>query len=198
MSGLDELIVGQSAPMREAKRLIELAAPSTTTILVQGETGTGKELVARAIHNLSKRKGKLVSVNCSAIPAELLESELFGHEKGAFTGADKTRSGRFEMASGGTLFLDEIGDMPLALQAKLLRALENRTIQRVGGGNEVEVDFRLVCATHQNIEGDIESGKFRADLFYRINVFPITVPALASRSVDIPAILTSMLRSEKR
>lgn len=198
MSGLDELIVGQSAPMREVKRLIELAAPSTTTILVQGETGTGKELVARAIHNLSKRKGKLVSVNCSAIPAELLESELFGHEKGAFTGADKTRSGRFEMASGGTLFLDEIGDMPLALQAKLLRALENRTIQRVGGGNEVEVDFRLVCATHQNIEGDIESGKFRADLFYRINVFPIAVPALASRSVDIPAILTSMLRNGKK
>ena len=123
MGGLDDLLVGQSAPMREVKRLIELAAPSTTTILVQGETGTGKELVARAVHNLSGRKGKLVSVNCSAIPAELLESELFGHEKGAFTGADKTRAGRFEMASGDTLFLDEIGDMPLALQAgKLLRA----------------------------------------------------------------------------
>ena len=143
MGGLDDLLVGQSAPMREVKRLIELAAPSTTTILVQGETGTGKELVARAVHNLSGRKGKLISVNCSAIPSELLESELFGHEKGAFTGADKTRAGRFEMASGGTLFLDEIGDMPLALQAKLLRALENRTIQRVGGGTDVEVDFRL-------------------------------------------------------
>ena len=197
MGVLDDLLVGQSAPMREVKRLIELAAPSTTTVLVQGETGTGKELVAQAVHNLSGRKGKLVSVNCSAIPAELLESELFGHEKGAFTGADKTRAGRFEMASGGTLFLDEIGDMPLALQAKLLRALENRTIQRVGGGIDVDVDFRLVCATHQNIEADIEAGKFRADLFYRINVFPITMPALASRAVDIPALLAAMMKSGK-
>ena len=197
MGVLDELLVGQSAPMREVKRLIELAAPSTTTILVQGETGTGKELVAQAVHNLSGRKGKLVSVNCSAIPAELLESELFGHEKGAFTGAEKTRAGRFEMASGGTLFLDEIGDMPLALQSKLLRALENRKIQRVGGGTDVDVDFRLVCATHQNIEADIEAGKFRADLFYRINVFPITMPALASRAVDIPALLAAMMKSDK-
>ena len=197
MGVLDDLLVGQSAPMREVKRLIELAAPSTTTILVQGETGTGKELVAQAVHNLSGRKGKLVSVNCSAIPAELLESELFGHEKGAFTGAEKTRAGRFEMASGGTLFLDEIGDMPLALQAKLLRALENRKIQRVGGGVDVDVDFRLVCATHQNIEADIEAGKFRADLFYRINVFPITMPALASRAVDIPALLAAMMKSGK-
>ena len=195
MSGLDELLVGQSAPMREVKRLIELAAPSATTILVQGETGTGKELVARAIHKLSGRKGKLVSVNCSAIPSELLESELFGHEKGAFTGADKPRAGRFEMASGGTLFLDEIGDMPLALQAKLLRALENRTIQRVGGGADVEVDFRLVCATHQNIEADIDAGTFRADLFYRINVFPVTMPALAARAVDIPALIDAMMNS---
>ena len=195
MSGLDELLVGQSAPMREVKRLIELAAPSTSTILVQGETGTGKELVARAIHKLSGRKGKLVSVNCSAIPSELLESELFGHEKGAFTGADKPRAGRFEMASGGTLFLDEIGDMPLALQAKLLRALENRTIQRVGGGTDVEVDFRLVCATHQNIEADIDAGKFRADLFYRINVFPVNMPALAGRAVDIPTLIEAMMAS---
>ena len=197
MGRLDDLLVGQSAPMREIKRLIELAAPSTSTILVQGETGTGKELVARAVHNLSGRKGKLISVNCSAIPSELLESELFGHEKGAFTGADKARSGRFEMASGGTLFLDEIGDMPLSLQAKLLRALENRTIQRVGGGTDVEVDFRLVCATHQNIEADIEAGKFRADLFYRINVFPMTMPALASRAVDIPALLAAMMKSSE-
>ena len=197
MGVLDDLLVGQSAPMREVKRLIELAAPSSSTILVQGETGTGKELVAQAVHNLSGRKGKLISVNCSAIPAELLESELFGHEKGAFTGAEKTRAGRFEMASGGTLFLDEIGDMPLALQAKLLRALENHKIQRVGGGMDVDVDFRLVCATHQNIEADIEAGKFRADLFYRINVFPITMPALASRAVDIPALLAAMMKSGK-
>ena len=193
MKNLDNLLVGQSGPMREIKRLIELAAPSTTTLLVQGETGTGKELVAQAIHALSGRKGQLISVNCSAIPSELLESELFGHEKGAFTGADKLRAGRFELADGGTLFLDEIGDMPLSLQAKLLRALESRTIQRVGGTKEIEVDFRLVCATHQNIEADIETGKFRADLFYRINVFPLTMPALAARAVDIPLIVKAII-----
>ena len=186
---LEELLVGQSAPMREIKRLIELVAPSTTTVLVQGETGTGKELVAQAIHALSGRKGNLVSVNCSAIPSELLESELFGHEKGAFTGAEKTKAGRFEMASGGTLFLDEIGDMPMSLQAKLLRALESRSIQRVGGGKDVPIDFRLVCATHQNIETQIEAGDFRADLFYRINVFPLLMPALAGRAVDIPQLV---------
>ena len=192
MTYSERLLIGQSAPMKEVRRLIELAAPSTTTILVQGETGVGKEVVARAIHEQSERKGKLVSVNCSAIPSELLESELFGHEKGAFTGAEKTRAGRFEMANGGTLFLDEIGDMPLPLQAKLLRALESRTIQRVGGGTDVPVDFRLVCATHQNIEADIEQGKFRADLFYRINVFPVQLPALAQRAVDIPLLVKAL------
>jgi len=189
MTALDDILVGQSAPMREIKRLIELVAPSTTTVLVQGETGTGKELVAQAVHALSGRKGQLVSVNCSAIPSELLESELFGHEKGAFTGAEKTRAGRFEMAAGGTLFLDEIGDMPLSLQAKLLRALESRSIQRVGGGKDVPVDFRLVCATHQNIESQIDAGNFRADLYYRINVFPLAIPALANRAVDIPQLV---------
>ena len=198
MTSLDNLLVGQSGPMREIKRLIELAAPSTTTLLVQGETGTGKELVAQAIHQLSGRTGQLVSVNCSAIPSELLESELFGHEKGAFTGADKMRAGRFELADGGTLFLDEIGDMPLPLQAKLLRALESRTIQRVGGAKEIEVDFRLVCATHQNIEADIETGKFRADLFYRINVFPLTMPALAARGVDIPMLVEAITRKIRK
>jgi sigma-54 specific flagellar transcriptional regulator A len=192
MTYSERLLIGQSAPMKEVRRLIELAAPSTTTILVQGETGAGKEVVARAIHEQSERKGKLVSVNCSAIPSELLESELFGHEKGAFTGAEKARAGRFEMANGGTLFLDEIGDMPLPLQAKLLRALESRTIQRVGGGTDVPVDFRLVCATHQNIEADIEQGKFRADLFYRINVFPVLLPALAQRAVDIPLLVKAL------
>ena len=197
MTSLDNLLVGQSGPMREIKRLIELAAPSTTTLLVQGETGTGKELVAQAVHSLSGRTGKLISVNCSAIPSELLESELFGHEKGAFTGADKLRAGRFELADGGTLFLDEIGDMPLSLQAKLLRALESRTIQRVGSSKEIEVDFRLVCATHQNIEADIETGKFRADLFYRINVFPLTMPALAARAVDIPMLVDAITKKIK-
>ena len=185
-------LVGQSAAMRDVRRLIDIAAPAKTTILVLGATGTGKELVARSIHKFSARKGALISVNCSAIPAELLESELFGYEKGAFTGAEKTRQGRFEMASGGTLFLDEIGDMPLPLQAKLLRAIENRAIQRVGGGKDIPIDLRLVCATHQNIEADIESGKFRADLFYRINVFPIKLPALVERAVDIPKIVIAL------
>ena len=188
-------LVGQSVEMRDVRRLIDIAAPSKTTILVLGASGTGKELVARNIHKLSARKGELVSINCSAIPAELLESELFGYEKGAFTGAEKTRKGRFEMASGGTLFLDEIGDMPLPLQAKLLRAIETKHIQRVGGGKDIPIDLRLVCATHQNIEADIEAGKFRADLFYRINVFPIKLPTLAERLVDIPQIITALCRT---
>ena len=185
-------LVGQSAAMRDVRRLIEIAAPAKTTVLVLGETGTGKELVARSVHAQSARKGELVSVNCSAIPTDLLESELFGYEKGAFTGAEKTRQGRFEMASGGTLFLDEIGDMPLPLQAKLLRAIETKHIQRVGGGKDIPIDLRLVCATHQNIEADIEAGKFRADLFYRINVFPIKLPTLAERAVDIPQIVAAI------
>jgi sigma-54 specific flagellar transcriptional regulator A len=195
--GEDEL-VGQSAAMRDVRRLIDIAAPAKTTILVLGATGTGKELVARSIHKFSARKGDLISINCSAIPAELLESELFGYEKGAFTGAEKTRQGRFEMASGGTLFLDEIGDMPLPLQAKLLRAIETRTIQRVGGGKDIPIDLRLVCATHQNIEADIEAGKFRADLFYRINVFPIKLPALVERAVDIPQIVVALKRAMEK
>ena len=192
--GEDEL-VGQSAAMRDVRRLIDIAAPTKTTILIQGATGTGKELVARSIHKNSPRKGEMISINCSAIPAELLESELFGYEKGAFTGAEKMRQGRFEMASGGTLFLDEIGDMPLSLQAKLLRAIESRTIQRVGGGKDIPIDLRLVCATHQNIEADIEAGKFRADLFYRINVFPIKIPELAERAVDIPQIVKALKKA---
>ena len=153
---VDEIIIGQSAPVKDLRRLIEVVAVAKTNVLVLGETGSGKELVARALHAQSGRKGKLVSVNCAAIPSELLESELFGHEKGAFTGADKVRAGRFEMAKGGTLFLDEIGDMPLPLQAKLLRALENKAVQRVGGGEDVPVDFRLICATHQKIEQKVD------------------------------------------
>ena len=191
-------LVGQSAAMRDVRKLIDIAAPTKTTILIQGETGTGKELVARSIHKLSGRKGNLVSINCSAIPAELMESELFGYEKGAFTGAEKMRQGRFEMASGGTLFLDEIGDMPLPLQAKLLRAIENHAVQRVGGGKDIPIDLRLVCATHQNIEADIDAGKFRADLFYRINVFPIKLPSLAERSVDIPKIILELKKLIKK
>ena len=190
---IDEIIIGQSAPAKELKRLIEVVAEAPTSVLVLGETGTGKELVARAIHAASGRGGRLVSVNCAAIPSELLESEIFGHEKGAFTGADKPREGRVELARGGTLFLDEIGDMPLPLQSKLLRVLENRTVQRVGGNDEIEVNFRLVCATHQNIQARVDEGAFRADLFYRINVFPIQVPSLAERQVDIPLIAAAMI-----
>ena len=192
-SPIDDIIIGQSAPAKELKKLIEVVAEAPTSVLVLGETGTGKELVARAIHSASGRRGRLVSVNCAAIPSELLESEIFGHEKGAFTGADKPREGRVELARGGTLFLDEIGDMPLSLQSKLLRVLENRTVQRVGGNNEIEVDFRLVCATHQNIQSQVDEGGFRADLFYRINVFPIQVPSLAERQVDIPQIAATIM-----
>ena len=190
---IDDIITGQSAPAKEMKKLIEVVAEAPTSVLVLGETGTGKELAARAIHAASGRGGRLVSVNCAAIPSELLESEIFGHEKGAFTGADKPREGRVELAKGGTLFLDEIGDMPLPLQTKLLRVLENRTVQRVGGNDEIEVDFRLVCATHQNIQSRVDDGAFRADLYYRINVFPIQVPSLAERHVDIPLIASTIL-----
>ena len=192
-SQIEKIIIGQSSPAKELKNLIEVVADSPTSVLVLGETGTGKELVARAIHAASGRSGRLISVNCAAIPTELLESEIFGYEKGAFTGADKHREGRVELAKGGTLFLDEIGDMPILLQSKLLRVLEERTVQRVGGNREIEVDFRLVCATHQDIQTKVNEGAFRADLFYRINVFPIQVPNLASRQVDIPLIATSII-----
>ena len=165
-----ELIKGKSRVTIDLLNLIEKVAKTTSTVLVVGETGTGKELVAQSVHAKSGRSGPFIAVNCAAIPAELMESELFGHEKGAFTGADKNRPGRFEMASKGTLFLDEIGDMPISLQAKLLRAIENKSIQRVGGGKEIKIDLRLVCATHQNIEKKGDEGKFRADLFFRINV----------------------------
>ena len=186
MTRIDDIIIGKSVAIEEVKNLVQAVAKTSTTVLVQGETGTGKEVISRAIHELSGRKGKLISVNCAAIPSELLESELFGHEKGSFTGAEKTRLGRFEQSNKGTLFLDEIGDMPIPLQSKLLRALEQRVIQRVGGNDEIEIDFRLVCATHQNIETKIDEGLFRSDLFYRINVFPVQVPSLSERVVDIP------------
>ena len=194
---IDQLISGKSAAANELKRLMKKVSPTSSTALILGPTGSGKELVARGIHEYSGRKGPLISVNCAAIPSELLESELFGHEKGSFTGADKARSGKFELSSGGSLFLDEIGDMPLSLQSKLLRAIEGRSIQRVGGDKEIKIDLRLICATHQNIETYVEEGKFRADLFYRINVFPIIVPSLAERSVDIPEIVQLMLKDLK-
>ncbi|NBQ84170.1 MAG: sigma-54-dependent Fis family transcriptional regulator, partial [Alphaproteobacteria bacterium] len=195
---IDSFITGQSSAMVALKNMITMVAPSSTTVLVLGETGTGKEMVSQAIHHASNRKGKLVSVNCAAIPSELLESELFGHEKGAFTGADRPREGRFELASGGTLFLDEIGDMPLSLQSKLLRALEDRTIQRVGGGRDVSVDFRLICATHQNLKNKVDDGSFRADLYYRINVFPVQLPSLAERKVDVPMLIEEIMATMRK
>tara|TARA_A100000164_G_scaffold372224_1_gene401172 strand:+ start:158 stop:1243 length:1086 start_codon:yes stop_codon:yes gene_type:complete len=195
---IDEIIIGESKKVLELKYLIEKVAKSESTVLVQGETGTGKELVSQALHISSKRKGSFIPVNCAAIPADLLESELFGHEKGAFTGADKSRVGRFELSSGGTLFLDEIGDISLSLQAKLLRALENKSIQKVGGGKEIPLDLRMVCATHQDLEKKVADGSFRADLFYRINVFPVNVPTLSERNEDIPLLMNYILSNLKK
>ena len=194
---INKLIIGESKSVLELKLLINKVAISESTVLVLGETGTGKELVAESIHKSSKRKGHFVPVNCAVIPSELLESELFGHEKGAFTGADKARAGRFEMSSGGTLFLDEIGDIPLPLQAKLLRALESKKIQKVGGGKEIPLNLRMVCATHQDLEKKVSEGTFRADLYYRINVFPINVPTLSERIEDIPLLLNFLLKNQK-
>ena len=176
---LDKMISGKSKETAALKKLIEMVANSNSTALILGETGTGKDVIAQAIHKISTKKGPFITVNCAAIPSELLESELFGHEKGAFTGADRLRKGKFEQSSGGSMFLDEIGDMPLPLQAKLLRAIENKTIQRVGGSDDIKIDLRLICATHRDLEKKVESGDFRADLFFRINVLPINVPSLA-------------------
>jgi len=193
-SALFRSLVGTSKPMNEVRFLIEQVAKTPATVLVLGESGTGKEVVARNIHNLSDRaKGTFVPINCGAIPAELLESELFGHEKGAFTGAISTRKGRFELAEGGTLFLDEIGDMPQPMQVKLLRVLQERTFERVGGSKSLKADVRIIAATHQNLEDMIKEGSFREDLFYRLNVFPIETPALRERKEDIPLLLKELL-----
>ena len=191
----DTLLVGQSPRMMNLKQMIALVARSDAPVLIQGQTGVGKELVSQTLHRLSGRSGPLVALNCAAIPSDLLESELFGHEKGAFTGAVERRIGRVEQAQGGTLFLDEIGDMSPALQAKLLRVLESRTVQRLGGKSEIEVDFRLVTATHRTLAEDVVAGRFREDLFYRINVFPLEVPALKDRLDDIPLIRDHMQRN---
>ena len=192
---LNEMIDGDSPETKSMKKLIAMVSQTDSTALVLGETGTGKDIVAQAIHKKKKKKGALVTVNCAAIPSELLESELFGHEKGSFTGADKQRKGRFEQSSGGSLFLDEIGDMPLPLQAKLLRAIESRTIQRVGGAEDIKIDLRLICATHRDLEKKVESGEFRADLYFRINVLPINVPSLAERRTDIPDLYNKLLKN---
>ncbi|HEX7157752.1 MAG TPA: sigma-54-dependent Fis family transcriptional regulator, partial [Edaphobacter sp.] len=179
-------LVGTSEAMRELARLIRLVAPRSTTVLIEGETGTGKEIVAKALHSLSARSNKsFVVLNCAAIPEALLEAELFGHTRGAFTGAVQSRTGRIEAANGGTLFLDEIGEMPLALQAKMLRFLECGELQRVGDNETVRVDVRVIAATHQPLEQRSEEGSFRLDLYHRLAVFPIEMPALRDRMEDL-------------
>ncbi len=183
-------MIGESASLRRLVREIQVVAPTDSTVLVQGETGTGKELAARAIHAASNRsKRPFISVNCAAIPGTLLESELFGHEKGAFTGAIAQKLGRFEMAHQGTLFLDEIGEIPLELQPKLLRALQEQDFERVGGSRTIQVDVRIVAATNRNLRHMVAEGKFRDDLYYRLNVFPVTVPPLRERRDDIPLLI---------
>lgn len=188
------LLVGKGRGIQEVRRLIGQVAETDANVLILGESGTGKEVVARAIHELSARSaGPFVPINCGAIPAELLESELFGHEKGAFTGAIAARRGRFELAQGGTLFLDEIGDMPLPMQVKLLRVLQERQFDRVGGGKAVQADVRVIAATHRDLEAMIRTQAFREDLYYRLNEFPIETPPLRDRADDIPLLLQELL-----
>jgi len=189
-----ERLKGKSQAIVGIRKLIEQVAESDATVLILGESGTGKEVVARALHDASFRKDKpFVPINCGAIPGELLESELFGHEKGAFTGALSARQGRFEMAEGGTLFLDEIGDMPLAMQVKLLRVLQERTFERVGSNKTIHCDVRVIAATHRYLENEIKENRFREDLFYRLNVFPIEIPALKDRTEDLPLLVNDLV-----
>jgi formate hydrogenlyase transcriptional activator len=185
-----EGIVGGSPALRQVLRLVQTVATSDSTVLLMGETGTGKELIARAIHALSRRKQRaLIKLNCAAIPTGLLESELFGHERGAFTGAITQKTGRLELADQGTLFLDEIGDIPLELQPKLLRVLQEREFERLGSTRTQKIDVRLVAATHRNLERMIADNQFRSDLYYRLSVFPIEVPPLRERTEDIPLLV---------
>ena len=185
-----EDIVGKSPALQKVLEHVAIVAPTDATVLLCGETGTGKELIARALHNLScRRKRTLVRVNCAAIPSGLLESELFGHERGAFTGALMQKKGRFEVADGGSLFLDEIGDIPLELQPKLLRAVQEQEFERLGNSHTIHVNVRMIAATHRNLPELIREGKFREDLFYRLNVFPITIPPLRERREDIPLLV---------
>jgi DNA-binding NtrC family response regulator len=187
-------LLGRSAPMRQVYRTIERIAGSHVSVLITGESGTGKELVARAIHDLGPRaSGPFVAINCAAIPESLMESELFGHERGAFTDASERRIGRFEQARGGTLFLDEIGELPTSVQAKLLRALQERTIERVGGREPIAVDARFLAATNRDLGRDVNEGRFRADLYYRIHVVSIALPALRERREDVPLLAEAFL-----
>ena len=195
----DRLLVGQSPALGEVKRIVERVAPTPTTVLITGETGTGKELVARSLHLRSERRGgPFVKINCAAIPENLFESELFGYEKGAFTGAASRKPGRFELADHGTLFLDEIGEMPLSTQPKLLRALQEGRFYRVGGTRTISVDVRLVAATNRELRSEVQRGHFREDLFYRLNVVPIRLPSLRERLSDIPELVALFLERFNR
>jgi DNA-binding NtrC family response regulator len=188
-------MVGQSAPMKEVYAMVARIAPTSSTVLIRGESGTGKELVARAVHDQSKRKGKpFIKVICAALPETLIESELFGYEKGAFTGAVASKPGRFELAEGGTIFLDEIGELTPATQVKLLRVLQDRQFERVGGTQTLRADVRVLAATHRDLEALVREGKFREDLFYRINVVPVRMPALRERPADIPLLAEHFMK----
>ena len=187
-------MIGQSRTLQEILRHVEQVAPTDATVLIQGETGTGKELIARAIHHRSPhRERPLVKVNCATLPAGLIESELFGHEKGAFTGAVARKIGRFELADGGTIFLDEIGELPLELQAKLLRVLQEGEFERVGGSHTITVNVRVIAATNRDLATAVQTGSFHADLFYRLNVFPLLLPPLRERKDDIPLLVECFL-----
>jgi len=190
-----ERIIGNSGALESVLDQVEQVAPTDSTVLIEGETGTGKELIAHAIHNASQRCGRaFIKLNCAAIPLDLLESELFGHEKGAFTGAIAQKIGRFEMADKGTLFLDEVGDIPPALQPKLLRVLQEQEFERLGSGRTHKVDVRLVAATNRDLVKMVARGQFRSDLYYRLNVFPVLLPALRERREDIPALVTHFVK----
>ena len=184
-----------ASPMTRVLNLIQQVAPSSASVVIVGDSGTGKELAARTIHDLSpRRNAPYIAINCAALPETLMESELFGHERGAFTGADRRREGCFELANGGTLLLDEIGEMKAELQAKLLRVLEEQKIRRLGGGAEIAVDVRVLAATNRNLEAAIREGRFREDLYYRLNVFTIELPTLCDRADDIPLLVEHFLR----
>src|ERR1700687_4646442 len=194
-----ERIIGNSAALESVLEQVEQVASTDSTVLIEGATCTGKELIAHAIHNASQRYGRaFIKLNCAAIPLDLLESELFGHEKGAFTGAIAQKIGRFEMADKGTLFLDEVGDIPPALQPKLLRVLQEQEFERLGSGRTHKVDVRLVPATHQDLERKVKRGEFRSDLYYRLNVFPVTLPPLRDRREDIAPLVRYFLASHSK